>query len=293
MDEPKDSIFRGMTDDGAFRIVTLRATQTVAGVITAQGARGNTARHLGDLVAGSVLVRETMSPGLRVQGILKRRDQPGYLLGDSHPSGKTRGLASGQAAEGSFEMKNALLQMVRTLQDGRIQQGVVAVPDDASVSAGLMAYMQESEQITTMIVVGTLFEDGLTEEGDATPKVKVCGGYLIQLLPGVGRGPLAIMTERLEDFRNIDPMLLAEGFTPKALADELLWGMPYTELEQSSFDYDCWCSRASMLGALASLNRDEVSELVTAGQVLEISCDYCHRDFNVTPAELQGLLESN
>lgn len=293
MSEPKDSIFRGMTDDGAFRIVTLRATQTVSGVLAAQAARGSTARHLGDLVAGSVLVRETMSPQMRVQGILKRRDQAGYLLGDSHPSGKTRGLVSGQVAENGFEMKNALLQMVRTLQDGRMQQGVVAVPDHAGVSEGLMAYMQESEQITTMIVVGTLFEDDLPEEGDAAPKVKVCGGYLIQLLPGVGRGPLAIMTERLEDFRNIDPMLLSESFSPKALADELLWGMPYTELEQSSFDYDCWCSRASMLGALAGLAREEVQELVSGGQVLEISCDYCHREFRVTPAELQGLLESN
>jgi molecular chaperone Hsp33 len=181
-------------------------------------------------------------------------------------------------------MKDALLQMVRTLQDGRVQQGVVAVPDGGDVSSGLMTYMQESEQITTMIVVGTLFE---------AEQVAVSGGYLIQLLPGAHKGPLAIMTERLEDFRNIDPLLRSDTFSPKALADELLWGFPYTELEHSSFDYRCWCSRTSMLSALASLQKAQIQELVEDGQVLEISCDYCRRDYRVPPAELQGLLDPN
>jgi len=272
-----------MTDDGSFQVITVRETQTVRGVVAAQQARGSTAQALGDLVTGAVLVRETMSPSLRVQGILKRRDKRGYLLGDSHPSGATRGLVGGKLDD-TFEMKDAMLQMVRTLQDGRTQQGVVAVPDGGSVSDGLMAYMQESEQITTMTVVGTRFD------GD---QVTVSGGYLVQLLPGAERGPLAIMTERLEDFRNIDTLLSAPDFAPKSLTEELLYGMPYTPLEESSFDYKCWCSRTSMMGALASLRRADIQEMVDDGEVLEISCDYCGREYRVPPAELRGLLEQN
>lgn len=283
-DSSQDSIHRAMTDDGAFRVVTVRATRTVADVLATQGPRGATARHLGDLVTGAVLVRETMSPALRVQGILKRRNAAGYLLGDSHPSGDTRGLIGGEMPDEGFQMKDALLQIVRTLQDGRMQQGVVSVPDGSDVSQGLMAYMQESEQITTMIVVGTLFD------GD---EVAVSGGYLVQLLPGVERGLLAIMTERLEDFRNIDAQLRSPEFSPRALTEELLWGMPYTHLDERSFRYRCWCSRTSMMSALASLNRAEIQSMVDDGEVLEISCDYCQRDYRVTPAELRGLLDEN
>jgi molecular chaperone Hsp33 len=278
-------IHRSITDDGSFRVVTVRATDTVRGVIDAQSATGITARHLGDLTAGSVMVRETMSPSLRVQSILKRQDKSGYLLGDSHPSGDTRGLIGGKQLEGEFELEGALLQVVRTLQDGRTQQGVVAVPDGSDVSKGLMTYMQESEQITTMIVVSTLF--------DATGFVCVAGGYLVQLLPGAEKAMVAIMTERLEEFRNIDEQLRAPDFSPKALTDELLWGMPFTELDTSSFRHRCWCSRTSMMGALASLNRQEIQSMVDDGEVLEISCDYCHKDYRVTPAELRGLLQSN
>jgi molecular chaperone Hsp33 len=279
-----DSVFRAMTDDGAFRVVTLRSTQTIQGLLRAQQAFGVTGRHLGDLATGTTLVRETMSPRLRVQGILKRGDGPGYLLGDSHPSGQTRGLVGMKAGAPAFGMDGAVLQIVRSMQDGRVHQGVVGVPDGGDVSQGLMAYMQESEQITTMIVVSTVLEG---------EQVVAAGGYLVQLLPNVGYGLLAIMTERLNDFVNIDAQILRDGFTPRALCEELLYGMPFTVLEETPLRYGCWCSRTSMMGALASINRSDVQSMVDDGEVLEITCDYCRQEYRVTPPELAGLLESN
>ncbi len=278
-----DRIQRAMTDDGAFRVITARCTNTVAGVLKAQSAQGNTARHLGDLVTGTILIRETMSPSLRVQGILKGDDAPGYLLGDSHPSGKARGLIGGRAGN-DFRVEKGVLQVMRTLHDGRVQQGVVAVPEGGDVSRALMVYMQESEQITTMIVANTLLEDD---------RVVAAGGYLVQLLPGAPQGPLAVLTERLEDFRQIDAFLKQPDFSPSGLMSELLYGMPYTELDETDLEYGCWCGRASVMGALASLNRTEIQSMVDDGDVLEISCDYCTREYRVTPAELMGLLDKN
>ena len=66
-----DSVLRAITDDGAFRVIVARTTDTVQHVLSAQGAQGNTGKNLGDLVTGAVLFRETMAPNLRVQGILK------------------------------------------------------------------------------------------------------------------------------------------------------------------------------------------------------------------------------
>lgn len=278
-----DLIQRAMTDDGAFRVITARCTQTVSGALEAQKTHGQTARHLGDLITGSIMIRETMAPGLRVQGILKRAKTPGYLLGDSHPSGKARGLVGG-ALHGEFQIENAMLQMMRTLQDGSLHQGVVSVPDAGTVSDALMVYMQESEQITSMIVAGTLLEHG---------RVLAAGGYLIQLLPNAPVGPLAVMTERLSDFKQLDQVLGNPAFSPEWLMSELLYGMPYTELGQAQLKYACWCSRTSVLGALASLNRSEVQSMVDDGDVLEISCDYCAKEYRVSPAQLKGLLNKN
>lgn len=285
-----DSIFRAMTDDGTFRVVTIDGTQTAKAVCAAQRVRGETARHLAELVLGAALIRETMSPGLRVQGILRSRDGSGYLLGDSHPSGSSRGLFSRKADIEDFQLQGAVLQMVRTMHDGRIQQGLVAVPDDADVSRALMTYMQESEQIVTMIAVGATFADAAAFADGA---VASAGGYLVQLLPQAERAPLAVMTERLEDFRNIDPILAAPNFSPRVLCEELLYGMPFTELGNSSLSSECWCSRTALLGALSTLDRAEVQSMVSDGEAIEISCDYCQALYRLAPAELQGLLAHN
>ncbi len=284
--QSNDSVLRAITDDGAFRVIVARTTDTVQQVLTAQGAQGHTGRHLGDLVTGSVLFRETMAPNLRVQGILKGSGGSGSLVADSHPSGKTRGLV--QLANGSTEIAlgpGAIMQMMRTLPDGKLNQGFVEVPQgDASISRALMEYMQTSEQVVSMLAMGTLLDED---------RVSAAGGYLVQLLPEVGRGPLMIMAERLKDFESIDEQLKQANFSPAALLEELLYGMAYTRLEESQVGFECWCNELRVVSAIATLPKHDIEHLLSAGEVLEIACEYCKREFRIPPARLQGLLDQS
>jgi molecular chaperone Hsp33 len=284
--QSNDSVLRAITDDGAFRVIVVRTTDTVQHVLSAQGAQGDTGRHLGDLVTGSVLFRETMAPNLRVQGILKGSGGSGSLVADSHPSGKTRGLVqlAGNATEVAIG-PGAIMQMMRTLPDGKINQGFVEMPDgNASISRALMEYMQTSEQVVSMLAMGTLLDEG---------RVSAAGGYLVQLLPEVGRGPLMVMTERLKDFESIDGLLKEPNFSPSSLLEELLYGMPYTKLEESSVGFECWCNELRVVSAIATLPKADIEHLLSAGEVLEIACEYCKREFRIPPARLQGLLNES
>ena len=283
--QSNDSVLRAITDDGAFRVIVVRTTDTVQQVLAAQGARGDTGRNLGDLVTGAVLFRETMAPNLRVQGILKGAGGSGSLVADSHPSGKTRGLV--QLGDGASEVAvgpGAIMQMMRTLPDGKINQGFVAVPDAGGISRALMEYMQTSEQVVSMLAMGTLLDAG---------RVSAAGGYLVQLLPEVGRGPLMVMTERLKDFESIDAQLREPGFSPTALLEELLYGMPYTRLEESQVGFECWCNELRVVSAISTLPKPDIEHLLSAGEGLEIACEYCKREFRIPPARLQGLLDES
>jgi molecular chaperone Hsp33 len=284
--ETSDSVLRAITDDGAFRVIVARTTDTVQHVLEAQGAQGQTAMHLGDLVTGSVLFRETMAPNLRVQGILKGSGGTGSIVADSHPSGKTRGLV--QLSQGSSEIAigpGAIMQMMRTLPSGKINQGFVEVPDGkASISRAMMEYMQTSEQVVSMLAMGTLLEGA---------HVSAAGGYLVQLLPEVGRGPLMVMTERLKDFESIDEQLRSPDFSPGMLLEELLYGMPFTRLEESPVGFECWCNELRVVSAIATLPRADIEHLLASGEVLEIACEYCKREFRIPPARLQGLLNES
>jgi molecular chaperone Hsp33 len=144
--------------------------------------------------------------------------------------------------------------------------------------------MHESEQVDTMLSVATILDD----DGNVT----AAGGYMVQLLPEVGRGPLAIMAERLEDFRNIEHLLTLD-FTPEFLRDELLYGMPFTPLDTTKLSFSCWCSENRLLGAIATLNRAEIQSMIDDGAPIEITCDYCLKDYAIQPARLRGLLREN
>jgi molecular chaperone Hsp33 len=281
---PSDSVVRAITLDGAFRVITALTTETVRGAIAVQSASGVTAQRLGELITGAILVREAMAPTLRVQVIVKGATGRGSLVADAHPDGTSRGLVNLGKGRDVDIGAGSLLQVMRTLPSGSLHQGVVEVPATGGISGGLMTYMQESEQVVSMIAVATLLGPG---------GIGPSGGYLVQLLPEVERGPLMVMTERLNHLERLDDVLAVEGASADALLDELLYGMPFSRLDDSPLSFSCRCSELRVMTTLASLPRTDVEEMVNDGKVLDIRCDYCGKEYQVSPAQLRSLLTTS
>ncbi len=281
-----DHVLRAITDDDNFRVMTAVTTDTVRGVLTSQSAAGDTARHLADLVTGTVLIRETMSPTHRVQGILKGAGGRGSLVADTHPDGLTRGLVQLPSGVEAFQIGDgSFLQMMRSMARGKIHRSVVQAQPNSSVSEALMTYMQESEQIVSMIATGA----HRNHDGE----IVLAGGFVVQLLPGASRGPLMVMTERLEAMPHIGELLAQLGGSPERLLEELLYGMPYAQLDKRPVTFGCTCSMEAVVASLASLSRDELKELVRDQQVVELSCDYCNTEYAIQSTQLHGLLETS
>ncbi len=278
-----DRAVRAMTNDGAFRIIAAVTTQTVRGAVQAQNARGSIAARFGELLTGAILIREAMSPTLRVQGILKIPDG-GSMVADAHPDGKTRGIVGFSGAAATTNGTQMLLEMMRTLQNGALQRGIVEVTFDernGGISEALMQYMQHSEQIVSTIAVTTQML------GD---EVIAAGGYIVELLPEVERGPLMLMTQRLEDFPTLPELMRKEANWTTHLLEELLYGMPYTILAESDLAYGCQCSELRVLSSLITLPRSEINSLIEDNRVLEIQCDYCGKDYAISPTQLRSFL---
>jgi molecular chaperone Hsp33 len=277
-----DVALRAMTDDHAFRIVAVDASSTARRVAEAQELSGESACRLAELVTATILMRETMSPSYRVQGILKGLG--GTLVGDSFPDGGTRGLAQIPGGGAVRLGKGAVLQMMRSLPSGGMQQGIVDVGGSGGISDALMTYFQESEQVVSVAALGARLVDG---------RIASAGGYVVQLLPEPERALHAVMTARLEDFPPIASFLDRPDFAAKLLLDELVFGMTHTMLGDSPLRFECRCSEASLLGAIATLGRGEIESLVATEESLEIRCDYCHKDYVIAPERLRSLLQAS
>ena len=282
-----DKVLRAITDDGAFRVIAADTTATVRGAIEAQKPETpDLVRTFADLLTGAILVRDSMAPENRLQAILQGDNPRCRMIADTHPDGATRGLIQmpNDVKELQFKEKG-LLQIARTLHNGSLHQGVVQAPAGATtLSSTFMAYMQDSEQTVTMIAIGCHLSNG---------EVAAAGGYMVQLLPEVAEGPLAVMTERLKDFEDIVPLLARGAGSPEELLRETLYGMPYTQVGDREVHFGCRCSPERLAQSLASLPRADIESLMEDGKPLEIECDYCRKRFEFTQQELRSLLDAN
>jgi molecular chaperone Hsp33 len=279
-----DSVMRAMTNDGAFRVVAARTTDTAKGVVAAQNLEGPVAHDLADLVTTAVLYRETMAPSLRVQCIVRLDDGAGQLVADSHPDGWTRGLLQPGTSDARSDIRQtrATLEMMRTLPNSELHRGVVEVPEGGNLSEAFMRYMQLSEQIVSMISLGSALE------GESP----TAGGFVVQLLPEAADAEAAMetMTRRLEDFVEIRDRLQQSDGSPSQLIDQIFEGMPFTWLDSSDIRFGCECSEVRVMTTLSVLDRSDIQELVDEGEPLSIGCDYCGASYTVEIALLQGLL---
>lgn len=283
----QDNVLRALTDDGAFRVIAADTTATVRAALAAQRpATAELARTFADLLTGAVLVRESMSPDNRLQAILQGDDPRLRMIADTHPDGSTRGLIQVPAETKSMPLgERGMLQIARTMYNGSLHQGVVTVPkgkNGRTLSAALMAYMQESEQVVTMAAVGCHLAGG---------EVVAAGGYVVQLLPEVAEGPLMVMTERLKDFEDIVPLLARGAASPEDLLRETLWGMPFTKVGDRTVSFGCNCSYERLAASLGSLPRADIEGLMGDAEPLEIECEYCRENYRFTTAQLKKLLE--
>jgi molecular chaperone Hsp33 len=276
-----DLVLRAITQDGAFRVITATTTSSTSGVVQAQNAKGAAAKILAELLTGTVIMREAMAPDWRVQGILQIGR--GRMVADAYPDGSTRGLVQERGGGALDPSRGGMLQLMRSMPGGHLQQGFVEVAS-GGVSSALMEYMQSSEQISAFVSVAAVVD------GD---DVTAAGGFLVQLLPEVDRGPLMVMTERLADMTPLEQLLRSGDASPQHLMEELLYAMPFELVGKCDVRFECPCDESRVLTSLATLPRTDIQEMIDEARVLEIECDYCHREYKFAPERLRGLLDAS
>jgi molecular chaperone Hsp33 len=206
----------------------------------------------------------------------------GAVVADSQPSGYTRGLIEYRESASSVAMGDgAQLKVVRRMHQGEPHQSVISTGRGDSVSDALMAYMQTSEQIFSVIVTQSLLSDA---------GVVASGGFIVQLLPECGRGPLMLMTERLKEFQDLGSWLQDTGADPELLMSEILYGLEHTILKEDAIVFGCEGGESRALAAVVSLGATEINALIGKGEDVEVDCHYCKRRFAFTADRLRKLI---
>ena len=276
-----DRVTRAMTSDGAFRVIAAITTDTATRAAKTQGLTGGDALKLAELITGAVLLRETTSPGRRVQ-ILMRDRLGGVLVADAMPDGSNRGIVNPGSTDTVISSSgDTTMQVSYTMRNGALHQGLVNVPAGSDLSTALMRYMQQSEQTVSVIAVTALAgADGLA----------AAGGYVVQLLPEAERPALRAMTRHLDELDSLDRLLSGPVTSSRDLVSRLLTGFEHAELADSPLCFGCTCSEERVLSGLAKLGPDDVASLVGSDAPLEVRCDACGQRYEIDPEDLRAFV---
>jgi len=73
----------------------------------------------------------------------------------------------------------------------------------------------------------------------------------------------------------------------------VLGALPFTETADCLLRFGCNCSDERLIVGLSTLPKEDILHLAEGHEVLEIQCDYCRKDYRISPERLRGLLEEN
>lgn len=241
------------------------------------------AELLGEFLTASVL----LGSGIKFNGrlVLQARTQGPLklVMAECTSEHHIRGIVRYETEDldGGFHqlLRQGTLAITIEPEKGEAHQGIVALEQD-NLAACLEDYFQRSEQLPSLIF--------LVASGSH------CAGLLLQQMPPrVERRPQT----REESWNRVchlartltrDELLLLDNQT---LLYRLFNELPVKVFPSRGIQHRCSCSRERTARALFMLGREEIMDIVAEQGGVEINCEFCGRQYNFGPQELEMLFE--
>ena len=281
----KDAPIKAMAIQG--RDLVQRAREIHHTLPVATAALGRTL--LGASMMGQQLKEEDGSVTLRVSG----GGPLGNILAVSDSQGNVRGyVQNGQVdlplnPQGKLDVGQAVGTggSLTVIKDLRLKEPYVGTIPLVSgeIAEDITAYFAESEQIPTACALGVLVDRDLS--------VAAVGGYLIQLLPGADDKVIDSIEAGIARAGQVTTQL-SQGVSAEDLLKLVLADFELELLEKVPVEYRCYCSRERMRSALASMGREELSNLIAEQGRAEMTCQFCDAVHVFEKDELEDLLKN-
>ena len=294
--ETKNTILRGMTQDGSARFHIIRSTDMVNQAIQYHHPSPTATAALGRVltitsVMGCMLGEETDSITVSFEGdgpagrILAVSDWLGNVRGYiQHPDADLPLKSNGKLDVGGL-VGAGLLNVIKDLGGDIPESGAVALVS-GEIAEDVTTYYAESEQIPTLCALGVLINPDHT--------CRAAGGILIQLLPFADEHTIDLLERNAAGLAHISTMI-DQGMDNQAILDVALADIPYDIFDELSVDYVCTCSKEKMDAVMRSIGKREVNRLL-AEQVadgkpaeLEITCRFCNQHYVYSQEELEHM----
>ncbi len=287
----KDTLVRAIADNAQIRAFAVRTTDMTETARRAHDTSPVVTAALGRLMSGaammgSMLGEEDELLTLKVDGdgdvggLVVTADGHGSVKGYAkNPQAMCPASAAGKLDVGRI-VGRGYLTVIKDMgmeepYNSRIELVTGEIGDD------LAQYFVSSEQIPSGVGLGVLMNKDNT--------VRCAGGFIIQLMPFASDECVARLEQSLSEIKSVTA-LLDRGLDPEEMLREILTGVDVEITDRREVAFRCNCTRDRVERVLLSMGRQQLEELASDGEDVELNCQFCNTHYVFSPQEIRELL---
>lgn len=285
-----DKIIKSIAQSGAFRAYVLDSTETVALAQEKHNTLSSSTVALGrTLIANQILAANQKGDSkitVKVIGdssfghIISVADTKGHVKGYIQNTGvDIKKTATDEVLVGPF-MGNGHFVTIIDYGTGNPYTSTTPLIT-GEIGEDFAYYLTESEQTPSAIGLNVLL--------DENDKVKVAGGFMVQVLPGASEEEIARYEKRLQEMPAISQLLTSENHVD-ALLEAIYGDEPYKRLSEEPLSFQCDCCRERFEAALMTLPKADLQAMIDEDKGAEIVCQFCGTKYQFNENDLEALI---
>ncbi|HFS8518867.1 TPA: Hsp33 family molecular chaperone HslO [Streptococcus pyogenes] len=285
-----DKIIKSIAQSGSFRAYVLDSTETVTLAQEKHNTLSSSTVALGrTLIANQILAANQKGDSritVKVIGdssfghIISVADTKGHVKGYIQNTGvDIKKTATGEVLVGPF-MGNGHFVTIIDYGTGNPYTSTTPLIT-GEIGEDFAYYLTESEQTPSAIGLNVLL--------DENDKVKVAGGFMVQVLPGASEEEVARYEKRLQEMPAISHLLASKNHVD-ALLEAIYGDEPYKRLSEEPLSFQCDCSRERFEAALMTLPKADLQAMIDEDKGAEIVCQFCGTKYQFNESDLEAII---
>ncbi|WP_238655745.1 Hsp33 family molecular chaperone HslO [Paenibacillus piscarius] len=288
--EKKDRLIRGTAMNGRVRAFAVRTTELVDELRRRHDTYPTATAALGRTATAAAIMGAMLKGQEKLAVMVKGNGPLGQILAESNALGEVRGYVQNphvhlpSNAQGKLDVAGAVgtegfIDVSKDLGLKEPYRGSVPIIS-GELGEDFTYYFAISEQTPAAVGLGVLVE--------TDNSVRVAGGFIIQLLPGLSDEEITEIEQAVGAMPSVTT-LLDQGLEPEEMLRLLL--PDAVVMDELEIRFQCQCSRERIEQTLISLGKYELQQLIDEDQQAEVVCHYCNEKYVFNKDELQVILD--
>ena len=285
-----DYLVKALAFNDQVRAYAVDTTKTVGEAQRRHGSWPTASAALGRAMTAGVMMGAMMKGNEKITLKIEGNGEAGPILVDSDAKGSVRGYITRPQThfdlneQGKLDVRRAVGAegMLTVVKDLGLRENFSGQTPIVSGELGedFTYYFAVSEQVPSSVGVGVLVNPDNT--------ILAAGGFIIQLMPNTDDATITILEERITTMEPISK-LIERGLTPEQVLIYILGEENVKFLDKMPVQFDCKCSKERFGGAIISLGRQEIQEMIDEDHGAEAQCHFCNEKYQFSEEELEQL----